>query len=592
LLAAATLVVFVPRPAAAQAGETIHDYRVRIEIAPSGDLRITEQIDYDFGATPRHGIFRTIPTRFSWDQTRDRLYPIDVESVTATGGAPADVDVSDEGTSTVIRIGDPDVEIRGRHAYTIVYRVEGALNALPDHDELYWNAIGDEFSVDIANAQVRVDAPGPIDRVTCYQGYQGSAEPCERASIDGQHARFSSGRVLHPFEGLTIVVALPKGVVPEPRPILEERWTPGRAFRVTPATVSASLGVLGLFAALIGWQWRRIGRDRRFVGSPVDQVMGSVTGEEEAIPWDEGRLEAPVEFSPPERLHPAQMGLLLDEEPRTLHVTATIIDLAVRGHLTIEELGGHGIFRKPDWILRQHDRPDDELPRYERLLMEGLFHRGDEVTVSELRNTFATKLQRVKTALLEAAVGQRWFVGSPDRVRIRWLGRGIVLFLLGILLTVGLALWTGWALVGLSVIAGGAILAGVSGTMRARTAKGTALVRRIRGFRRVIATAEAHQARWAEQENVFTRYLPHAIVFGLVDKWAKAFEDMGFAGGTPAWYVGPRPFTYAAFADSVDSFAVTTGGTLTSTPASSGASGFGGGGFSSGGGGGGGGGSW
>jgi uncharacterized membrane protein len=157
---------------------------------------------------------------------------------------------------------------------------------------------------------------------------------------------------------------------------------------------------------------------------------------------------------------------------------------------------------------------------------------------------------------------------------------------------VALALWTEWALVGLAVILAGVLLLVVGRAMPARTAKGTALVRRIRGFRRVIATAETHMARWAEQENVFTRYLPFAIVFGLTDKWAKAFADMGLAVDAPGWYRGPHPFAYAAFADSIDSFAVTTGGTLASTPAASGSSGFSGGGFSGGGGGGGGGGSW
>ena len=53
-----------------------------------------------------------------------------------------------------------------------------------------------------------------------------------------------------------------------------------------------------------------------------------------------------------------------------------------------------------------------------------------------------------------------------------------------------------------------------------------------------------------------------------------------------------EPFAYAAFAGSIDSFAVTTSGTISSTPAGSGGSGFGGGGGAGGGGGGGGGGSW
>jgi uncharacterized protein (TIGR04222 family) len=578
-------------PALAQGAEVIHAYDVGIEISGSGDLLITERIDYDFGSARRHGIFRTIPSRFYADDVRDRVYRIEdlrVESPTA----PTDVEVSSEGGSTTIRIGDPDIEISGRHRYTIRYRVEGALNAFPDHDELYWNAIGTGWEVPIDRAAVTVEAPAEIRRVTCYVGYEGSTEPCGSGEATGSTARFSAGRSLVPSEGLTVVVALPKGAVPEPRPIYEERWSAARAFTVTPATVAATAVVAAVAVALIGALWWRSGRDRRYVGSPVDQVMGTSSGEVETIPWGEGDAEAPVEFSPPDRLHAADMGVLLDERPRTLHVTATIVDLAVRGFLTIEEIEKQGLFGKPDWILRRGSEPTDELPPYERLLLESLFHKGDEVTVSELRDTFASRLERVKHALQEGAVSRKWFVESPQRVRLRWTVRGVLAILAGVAATVALALWTRWALVGLALIPAGILLLVVGRAMPARTAKGTALVRRIRGFRRVIATAETHFARWAEQEGVFTRYLPYAIVFGLTERWAKAFADMGLVDQAPGWYVGPHAFTYAAFADSIDTFAVTTGGTLASTPASSGTSGFSGGGFSGGGGGGGGGGSW
>jgi uncharacterized membrane protein len=118
------------------------------------------------------------------------------------------------------------------------------------------------------------------------------------------------------------------------------------------------------------------------------------------------------------------------------------------------------------------------------------------------------------------------------------------------------------------------------------------MLRRARGFRTVIETAETHMSRWAEKENVFTRYLPYAVVFGLTDKWAKAFADLGVEPDTSGFYVGPHAFMLADFGEAIDGFAITTGGTLGSTPSASGGSGFGGGGSSGGGGGGGGGGSW
>jgi uncharacterized membrane protein YgcG len=592
LFVAAALLLLLAAPAAAQSsGEAIHDYAVEIQILEDGDLAITETIDYDFGSQLRHGIFRTIPSRYYFDEVSDRIYRIEDVSVAATGGAPSDVEISQEGSSTVIRIGDPDVEISGRHTYTIAYRVEGALNTFADHDELYWNAIGDEWEVAIERAEVSVRAPADIQRVTCFQGYDGSTESCA-PEREGSTATFSAGRTLQPFEGLSVVVAIAKGAVPEPAPILEERWSAERAFSVNPGTVTASLALLALLGGGLFHMWSREGRDRRFLGSQIDQAMGSPTGEDEMVPFGEGDAEAPVEFAPPEDVRPGQIGTLIDERANVIDVTATIVDLAGRGFLLIQEIPDRGLFSKADWNLIRLEKGETELLPYEKQLLEGLFRDGNEVRVSELKTTFAARLHGVEESLYKDAMRQKWFRTRPDQVRTRWAGRGALLAVVGGALTFALARWSHWGLVGIPVIAAGVVLALMAKRMPARTANGTAMLRRIRGFRRVIATAETHMSRWAEEENVFTRYLPYAIVFGLTKKWAKAFEDLGLQPDTSGWYVGPHPFTAVAFADSIDGFAVTTGGTLASTPASSGSSGFGGGGFSGGGGGGGGGGSW
>jgi uncharacterized membrane protein YgcG len=578
-------------PAAAQTGESIPSYAVGIRILSDGDLQITERITYDFGSESRHGIFRTIPSMFTYDDVNDRVYRIeDVEVTSPT--APDDVEVSEEGGTTTIRVGDPDQEITGTHTYTLRYRVEGALNGFPDHDELYWNAIGDEWQAPIQRARVTVQSPADIQRVTCFQGYQGSTEACGRAVFEGSVARFAPGRTLQPFEGLTVVVAIPKGAVPEPEPILVERWSPDRAFSLNAGTIGAASLVMLVVALSLGRLWWRGGRDRRFVGSPVDQVLGTPSGESESVPFGEGGAEAPVEFAPPDDIRPGQVGTVVDERANVIDVTATIVDLAGRGYLVIHELPDTGLFSKTDWRLVRTELGTTDLLRYEELLLESLFRDGPEVTVSELKTVFAQRLHRVEEALYEDAMKQQWFRTRPDRVRTRWAGRGVFLLVAGAALTFVLARWTHWGIVGIPVIIGGIALALLASAMPARTAKGTAIVRRIRGFRRVIATAETHMSRWAEQENVFTRFLPYAIVFGLTDKWAKAFQDLGIQPDTASWYVGTRPFTAMAFANSVDAFSVTTGGTLASTPSSSGSSGFGGGGFSGGGGGGGGGGSW
>ena len=128
--------------------------------------------------------------------------------------------------------------------------------------------------------------------------------------------------------------------------------------------------------------------------------------------------------------------------------------------------------------------------------------------------------------------------------------------------------------------------------MPKRTAKGYAVLRHTLGFKRFIDESEKHRAQFAERANIFSEYLPYAVVFGATEKWAKAFEGLATDVDTSSWYVSQHAFNYAVFSSAIDGFATTSVGTLTSSPASSGSSGFSGGGFSGGGGGGGGGGSW
>jgi uncharacterized protein (TIGR04222 family) len=302
-----------------------------------------------------------------------------------------------------------------------------------------------------------------------------------------------------------------------------------------------------------------------------------------------------VEFGPPEGIKPGQVGTLIDERANTLDVSATIVDLAVRGYLLIQEIPKEGLFGKPDWRLVRLDAPADQLQPYERLLLDGLFRDGGDVTLSSLRTTFVERLHSVEDSLYSDAKQQGWFTVRPDKVRGRWALGGVGLTALAIGIAVLLAMFTGLGLIGLALVVVGLVFLLGAGRMPARTAKGTAMLRRVRGFRQVIETADRYFAQWAEQENVFPKMLPYAIVFGLTEKWAAAFASLAQDPTTTpamAWYVPHGVASLGAFAESIDGFTVATSGTIASTPAGSGSSGFGGGGFSGGGGGGGGGGSW
>jgi hypothetical protein len=142
VVAAGLVLAILAVPARAQAFEQLLDYSVDLQIEADGTLLVTEQIAYDFATAERHGIFRDVPVRFGYDDRYDRVYPVEVLEVSGSPGTPGEYALEDVDDTVRIRVGDLDETISGRHDYTILYRVEGTLNGFPDHDELYWNAIG------------------------------------------------------------------------------------------------------------------------------------------------------------------------------------------------------------------------------------------------------------------------------------------------------------------------------------------------------------------------------------------------------------------------------------------------------------------
>jgi uncharacterized membrane protein YgcG len=593
LAALGLLVAPAGAPVGAQSGvEQILAYEVSIDIQANGDLLVTEVIDYDFGPFERRGIFREIPVRFHFDDTYDRLLRIRDIAVSASPGTPAQVQTSTEGVFLRIRIGEENTFIEGQHSYRIEYRVEGAMNHFDDHEELFYNAIGPGWPVPVNNATVVVTAPEQPTDLACYAGPVESRLSCDTATFAGREARFTNGHL--PNGGaITPVVALPSGSVAVPPPILEARWSFQRAFSLTPFTIGTfAVLLVGGIGTVVRLLWIH-GRDRRFVGSVVEIAFGSDSGETQRVPLLESPSDSAIEFAPPEDTLPGQMGTLVDEVANPLDVTATLIDLAVRRYLQIEEVEGEGWFAKDDWRLTRLKPTDGELREYERELLDGVFEDGDEVMLSDLKNKFVKRLKAVQDDLYRDVVAQGWFLRRPDQVRSSWVGVGLVALIAGIVATVLLAMFTTWALVGIPLALAGLLIAIASNAMPRRTAKGTGMMRRVMGFQRAIATAERDTARWAEEQGIFSKYLPYAVVFGLTERWAKTFEGLDDeVTGVGSWYVSSHAFSTLAFASAVGDFSKTTAGTIVSTPSSSGGSGFGGGGFSGGGMGGGGGGSW
>lgn len=580
--------------------EIIDDYQVTLDIQRDGSVKVTEQIDFDFGNFQRHGIEREIPIsyRYEPDPTFDRILEIDDLQVTASDASDA-VDTSRGSGRLGIRVGDADQTITGLHRYTITYTARGAMNgdkndpawdgAIGDHDELYWNAIGDEWTSSIRHASVSVHAPADILAAACYAGATGSTATCAKAKVDGETATFEQPG-LYAGQGLSVDIALPVGAVSNTAPILLERFSLARAFPLTPWRVGLALLLsCAVVFGLVRKMWKH-GRDRVALGGAVDAAFATDDEEGEVMPLF-GGADSPVEFAPPDGIRPGQMGTLVDGVANTLDVTATIVDLASRGFIRIEEVPKDGFFGKDDYRFVWLGNGDAVLP-YEQQLLDGLFGGEPQVLLSDLRLQFAAKLDKVKDALYTDMANEKWFTARPDKIRTRWNVIGFLSTFATAALFFGAFVFTSYALFIAPLFVGALIMWIGAKWMPQRTAKGTGVLRRSLGFRTFITDSEAIRAKFAENNNIFTEYLPYAIVFGCTKRFAKAFQGLEDQMAQPSWYVGTHPFVPWAFADTMSHFSVATGGTLASTPGSSGSSGFGGGGFSGGGFGGGGGGSW
>jgi hypothetical protein len=265
------------------------------------------------------------------------------------------------------------------------------------------------------------------------------------------------------------------------------------------------------------------------------------------------------------------------------------VDLAVRGHLKIAQPGKHDF----EFTLLSGG---DQLVDYESNLLSRLFARGNQVTTDNLKDesyagllndTRGDLYQRVSTEL-------RWFTRNPVMVRGLAIVGGVGLVIVGVGLGLLLGL-VGWGLLGLAGVITGVGVLIMNNKFGARTADGSAVLAQAKGFELYLTTAEADQIKFEEGIDVFSRYLPYAMVFGVAERWTKVFEQLAARGAytfPTYWYVGYYGgFGMGGLSSSMNALTSSISSSLqaatAASSASSGGSGFsGGGGFGGGGGGG------
>jgi Predicted membrane protein (DUF2207) len=357
--------------------------------------------------------------------------------------------------------------------------------------------------------------PTNITRIACFTGYVGSTTPCD-GTKSGQQATFNLSS-LPAGDAITVVVGSAlNSLTVNPLIVVEDSG-------LVKLLKSSYLGILAFLGGSIAVvpKLARAGRDRAFAGLALSASQGEEgTAVDRPIRRADKR-EGPVEFGPPENARPALLGALEKLAGTKEHMTATIIDLASRGYLVInEEPDTWRLHRTPlgtSALVESHGNGEGTIPSfnsrknptlldYEIQLLNDLFASGSEVRLSDLDDTFASKYAAFVGRITQEITTQKWTTGNPTTMKAKAAAPGGLAIVLGI---AALFLRIGHG-VAVGLFALGALILAVAQAAPARSSAGSAMLARTQGFRRFLLAGEP-RLEHAERAKLFIDFLPYGL---------------------------------------------------------------------------------
>ena len=555
------LLLLFPATAFAQ-DFTINRFHSDITVNEDSSITVRETILVRFHAS-KHGIYREIPFKYTDERGNTIKTPLRVLSVTDHTGKARTYKTTKKGNIVNIRIGDAKKYVEGLQTYEITYGVENAILFFDDHDELYWNVTGNYWwsPIQEASANVTLAVRNKSENLwsACYTGVSGSKESVCGFETSHNSAEFFTRKNLSPREGFTIAFGWDKGLIIPPSAWKKLLW----AVDIRENWIF----ILPLFSLIFMINlWRARGRDPRI------------------------REAVAVKYEPPKYnnmpLTPGEVGAIVDERLDSRDITSTLVGLAVKGYVTIEESRTEGlIFDSTDYYLSKVKEPDATISTFEKILMNSIFTADlPGRMVSDMKNKFYSELDLLRNTLYGGLISKKYFLVSPEKVRKVYITAGILLIVFSSII---FALLVSSAKSIPAGILTGLPLLAFSRIMPAKTKTGASAYMDILGFQEFMNRAEKDQLERMGDKELFSKLLPYAIALDVVDNWAKAFE--GIYQEPPQWYVstgGFRTFSPYHFSRSITSATSNLASAMFSSPRGSGVSGgggSGGGGFSGGG---------
>ena len=543
------------------------DYKSILDVKVDGTLEVTEEITViSKGHKIKRGIFRDFPTKYK-DKAGNRVKVDFIVHEVLRNGSPEPYIVQNKSNGKRIRTGSKNIFLRpGEHTYTLKYQTNRQIGFFKDFDELYFNAIPQDWGFPIDKAEVKLILPegSKILQYIAYTGAHGKNNKHYTAIHLAQNViQFTNTRPFISREGMTISVAWPKDIVIEPTKIEKTNY-----FLKDNSVVLVLLSGLILLLCYYLYAWNRVGRDPE---------QGTI------IPH----------YKPPENFSPAGVRYVLNMCFDKRSFTAAIVNMAKKGYLDIIE-------QDNEFSLKKKSAETSKLTQGEKVLAEKLFKAKDIITLeNEEHSRFRSAIIGLKKEL------KKEFRIHYFNLNLSWLVPGLVISLVTFVLMIVSLLFSMSNMTPVmiscivSIVCVNILFAWL---IKAPTLHGRKIMDEIEGLKMYLSVAEKERLNILNPPErtpeLFENLLPYAIALGVENEWGDQFTsvfsrlDEDGIHYHPSWYHGHHmsSFGVADFTSSLGSSLSSSISSAASPPGSSSASG--GGGFSGGGGGGGGGGGW
>lgn len=465
-------------PSVSAAGvERIRSFDSNVVIRQSGEAQVRETIKYDFGENKKHGIYRDIPIDYKDGETRYYVLAT-LQSATNLTNQAVQTQTEENNGNLRIRLGDENAKVTGVQTYILSYTLSPIIMQKDGRPFLNLDVLGEgwEVPVDEFSAHVTLENDALLSDITWYGAND----------VNGQ----ATAQNIQPYNAVTVNAFLPAGytdnylLAEKPRPfdlgaLLAELWWLILGILITLIAIGITI-----------YRWLYVRKKRKA---------------QTVIP----------EYEPPKGMSPAEIGLINDDTSDTREITATVINWAVEGYITVTRHEKKGLFGAVDYTLTQK-KPETTLPEVELALFNAFFDGKSEAKLSKLNKTKMYQAANDFRGTIKKALSEQGFYDSKGHIIVR-----------GTLTDTGAKQWA-----------------------------------KVEGFKDYITVVEKDRLAFSDAPEKspqrFNALLPFAIALGVEKQWAKQFESVDMVGQTD-WYAGNIAMLSAVSLtnDLSDSFAAT-----------------------------------